>query len=50
LPQKERKIPITIGTSAGKIQLLTFSLLLKFPKLVVVPPLRQAIRLASLNK
>ncbi len=36
----ETKIPITSGTSAEKIQRPTFFLLLK---LVVVPPLRQAL-------
>jgi hypothetical protein len=30
-------------SSAGKIQLPTFSLLLKFPKLVVVPPPQTAV-------
>ncbi len=34
LPQKTKQK----NASAGKIQLPTFSLLLKFPKLVVVPP------------
>jgi hypothetical protein len=33
-PQKTKQK----SSSAGKIQLPTFSLLLKFPKLVVVPP------------